>query len=305
MRTLLLVSFAITLAACAESESPSIAEAEVQTSPATAMTPAVAPETGTLAAILANQPDDVQARYQYRHPAETLTFFGIEPGMTVVEALPGGGWYSKLLIPYLGDDGTLIGANYATDMRRLFGSYSEERLQELENWTSDWPIKASEWLPEHKTSISAFFFGSTPETAKGSADAVLFVRALHNLARFENQGGYLTTAIADAYQTLKPGGVVGIVQHQMRESEPDEWADGRKGYLKQSFVINQMENAGFIFEGASDVNANPKDQPKEGDAVWRLAPSLAGSGDDPAAAAAMRAIGESNRMTLKFRKPAA
>ena len=91
----------------------------------------------------------------------------------------------------------------------------------------------------------------------------------------------------------------------MREESPDAWAEGNRGYLKQSFVVAQMEAAGFVFEGTSDINANPKDQPQDGDIVWRLPPTLMGSRDNPEAAAAMQAIGESNRMTLKFRKPAA
>ena len=220
-------------------------------------------------------------------------------------ALPGGGWYSKLLLPYLGDDGALIGAGYTVDMLRLFGFYSEERLKEMETWDTDWPANASTWVEGNNTPISAFFFGSMPEDTAGSADVVLFIRALHNLARFEDQGGYLTSALADAYATLKPGGVVGVVQHQMREEAPDTWAQGNRGYLKQSFVIAQMEQAGFVLEGASDINANPKDLPEDGDVVWRLPPSLSGSRDDPEAAAAMQAIGESNRMTLLFRKPTA
>lgn len=299
MRTLILLSAALAFTAC--TESAPIEQATVPNEAAEASTPAANP----LGDILASQPEDVQARYMHRHPAETLAFFGIEPGMTVVEALPGGGWYSKLLLPYLGDDGALIGAGYTIDMRRLFGFYSEERLKEMETWDTDWPANASTWVEGNNTPISAFFFGSMPEDTVGSADAVLFIRALHNLARFEDQGGYLTSALADAYAILKPGGVVGVVQHQMREEAPDTWAQGNRGYLKQSFVIAQMEQAGFVLEGASDINANPKDQPEDGDVVWRLPPSLSGSRDDPEAAAAMQAIGESNRMTLLFRKPTA
>ena len=166
--------------------------------------------------------------------------------MTVVEALPGGGWYSKILLPFLGDDGALIGASYTIDMRRLFGFYSEERLKELETWDTDWPANAATWIDGNNTPISAFFFGSMPQATQATADAVLFIRALHNLARFEDQGGYLTSALADAYAILKPGGVVGVVQHQMREDAPDGWAQGNRGYLKQSFVIEQMEQAGFV-----------------------------------------------------------
>ena len=102
---------------------------------------------------------------------------------------------------------------------------------------------------------------------------------------------------------LKPGGVVGIVQHEARDDRSDEWADGSSGYLKKSFVVAAMQKAGFTLIDDSDLNANPKDQAKEGDIVWRLPPTYAGAKDDEARKAEMSAIGESNRMTLLFRKP--
>ena len=309
MRSIVLLSAAFALAACAETNPSAATETSAQDPETTISEPISEPEAkpqpAGLDAILAAQPDAVQARYTFRNPAQTLAFFGVEPGMTVVEALPGGGWYSKLLLPYLGEEGALIGANYSLDMQRLFSFRTEEQLKKLETWTTDWPAKASTWVEDNNTPISGFFFGAQPESVAGSADAVLFIRALHNLASYQSQGDFLTIAIDNAYTALKPGGVVGVVQHQMREEAPDAWADGSRGYLKQSFVVAQMEAAGFVFEGASNVNANPNDQPQEGDVVWRLPPTLMGSRDNPEAAAAMQAIGESNRMTLKFRKPAA
>lgn len=305
MRSIVLLSAAFALAACVENTPSATTELSAQTLTANTTAPTTESQATGLEAILAAQPEAVQARYAYRNPAQTLAFFGIEPGMTVVEALPGGGWYSKLLLPYLGEEGALIGANYGLDMQRLFSFRTEEQLKKLETWTTDWPEKASAWVENNDTPISGFFFGAQPESVAGRADAVLFIRALHNLARYQNQGDFLSIAIDNAYTALKPGGVVGIVQHQMREEAPDVWADGSRGYLKQSFVVAQMEAAGFVFEGASEVNANPNDQPQEGDIVWRLPPTLMGSRDNPEAAAAMQAIGESNRMTLKFRKPAA
>jgi predicted methyltransferase len=262
-------------------------------------------ELSTLSQILAAQPEAVQARYAHRHPEQTLEFFGIEPGMTVVEALPGGGWYSKILMPYLGTEGALIGANYATPMRRLFGFYSEEQLKRGETWATDWPAEAATWTEGAAAPVSAFVFGNMPQEVAGTADAIIFIRALHNLARFEDQGGFLSAALGDAYRALKPGGIVGVVQHKIAESAPDSWAVGNRGYLKQSFVVAQMEQAGFVLEDTSDINANPKDQPQDGDVVWRLPPVLNGSKDNPDQAALMQAIGESNRMTLRFRKPEA
>ena len=253
--------------------------------------------------ILANQPEEAQARYQFRNPAETIEFFGIEPGMTVVEALPGGGWYTRILLPYLGEDGKVIGADYSKDMYPLFGFFDEEFLASKETWVEDWPEQAQAWRDTDSATVDAFALGSLPEDMAGTADAVLFIRALHNLARFESEGAHLSNALADAYTVLKPGGIVGIVQHEARPDMPDDWADGSRGYLKQDFVIQQMENAGFEFVAASEINANPKDQPTTEDVVWRLPPSYATSGDDEELRARMEAIGESNRMTLKFRKP--
>jgi len=123
------------------------------------------------------------------------------------------------------------------------------------------------------------------------------------LARFENQGEFLTTAIAESYNVLKPGGIAGVVQHHAPDSASDEWADGSRGYLKKAFVITKMQAAGFEFLASSDVNANSKDEPTVEDVVWRLPPTLRGAKDDAEQAAKMLAIGESNRMTLKFRKP--
>ena len=277
MRFSIILAATLVFSACSQPEatqSPTVA-------PATATSPMVestATATNELSAILAAQP-------------------------TVVEALPGGGWYSKLLLPHLGAEGQLVGANYPYDMWPLFGFFSEERIAQLATWTTDWPVGAEEWRGENAASVSAFEFGKAPAELSGTADAVLFIRALHNLARFEDQGGFLTTAIADSYNALKPGGIAGVVQHHAPDSASDEWASGSRGYLKKSFVIAQMQAAGFEFVASSDVNSNSKDQPGAEDIVWRLPPSLRGAKDDAELTAKMLAIGESNRMTLKFRKP--
>lgn len=263
---------------------------------------ALAVDEQRLGKVLSAQPAEVQARYGARHPAETLAFFGIEPGMTVVEALPGGGWYSKILIDYLGPKGELIGADYAMDMFPLFGFFSEERLEAKKTWVQDWSAEANGWV-EGGAPVGAFQLGSLPDSMKATADAVVMIRALHNLARFEDQGGFLTAAVQDVYDVLKPGGVLGVVQHEARPDMPDDFATGSGGYLKKSFIIEQMEAAGFEFVDESDINQNPADQPGEGDVVWRLPPTMATTRDNPEGRAAMEAIGESNRMTLKFRKP--
>ena len=253
--------------------------------------------------ILAAQPEMTRERYRYRHPQETLEFFGLAPGSTVVEALPGGGWYSKVLLAYLGEKGSLIGADYAMNMWPKFGFFSEKQLEEKKTWISTWTAEAEGWRTEDSAAVSAFQLGSMPESVKGSADAVLFIRALHNLNRFEGDGGYLSAALKDAWEVLKPGGILGVVQHHARDEKSDEWAGGQRGYLKKSNLIKTLETVGFEYVAASDINANPDDQPGDEDIVWRLQPTFATSRDNPDLKKKLAAIGESNRMTLKFRKP--
>ena len=262
---------------------------------------------------LAGQDEAMQARYGARHPGETLRFFEITPGMTVAEALPGGGWYSKILLDYLGPEGELIGLDYAMEMWPNFSFMTADRLKAKETWPEDWVEDAQEWRSENSANVSAATFSKIPESTNGQVDAVLFIRALHNLARFEEAGDYLTDAARASYDMLKPGGIVGVVQHRAPESHSDEWASGNNGYLKESYVIKTFEEAGFTLVARSEVNANALDRPSEEDIVWRLPPSLATtrpSEDDAADIAAskaatrakLQAVGESDRMTLKFRK---
>lgn len=310
----LVFSLLFVLSGCGQgnnSASPNpVAEPENET--ATIAESSTAPEqaptmSDSLATILDAQPDAVKARYAYRHPQETLEFFGIEPGMTVGEALPGGGWYSKILLPFLGSNGTLIGIDYPLALWPNFAFADDAYLATKATWVTDWTAEANGWRGTDDASVSAFIFGAMPESAGESMDAVLLIRALHNLARFSNpedaDKNYLQNALSDIYQGLKPGGIVGVVQHEARDDMPDTWATGAAGYLKKSFVIEQMEAAGFQFVSASDINSNPADQPTTEDIVWRLPPSLGTSGDNEELKAAMQAIGESNRMTLKFIKP--
>ena len=297
---------ALALAACekpaTEAASQSAAPAQEQKEqPAAAATKPAAP-VNTLSTILDAQNEEVKARYPYRRPADTLKFFGIEPGMTVVEVLPGGGWYTKILLPYIGEQGTLVGVNYPNEIWPKFGFFSEEQIEERKSWGTDWPKEVAGWGIANSAAVKATNFGSIPSDMAASADAVLFVRALHNLARF-NEDGFLDNALADTFKLLKPGGIVGIVQHQAREAMPDDWAQGPNGYIKKSFVIEKMQAAGFKLLAESDLNENPKDVPGESDRVWRLPPTLGGSKDKPELREAMQAIGESHRMTLKFQKP--
>ena len=297
----LLCIFLLILGACdsgKQSAAPKSDETTVQKA-------APSPANNVLQGILARQPEEVQARYSARNPQETLTFFGIEPGMTVIEALPGGGWYSKLLLPLLGEQGRLIGAGYDLEMLAMFDFYDDARLAELAQWADQWPAEAKTWGDAQSASVSAFYFGNMPQEIHGTVDAVLFIRALHNMARFSADGDFLDSSIENAFQALKPGGIVGIVQHAARANMPATWASGARGYLHETFVIEQMLAAGFEFAGSSDINANLRDVPGVDDVVWRLPPVLSGNKNNAEHVATMGAIGESNRMTLKFRKPSA
>jgi predicted methyltransferase len=263
----------------------------------------VAVDAAKLDAVLATQSDAAKARYDARNPKETLSFFGIAPGMNVVEVLPGGGWYTKILLPYLGEDGKVIGVDYALEMWPEFGGFATpEFIENKKTWPQDWTVKAKEWGESGTADVTAFAFGSRDTSLDGTADAVLYIRGLHNLSRFQDEGAYLTTALTDTHALLKPGGIVGVVQHQAREDRDDEWADGNNGYLKKSAVIAAFDAAGFDLVGESSINENPKDQAKKGDVVWRLPPSLGTSREDPELREEMKAIGESHRMTLKFKK---
>jgi predicted methyltransferase len=254
-------------------------------------------------AVLAAQSDETKARYAHRHPKETLEFFGIEPGMTVVDTLPGEVWYTGLLLDYLGPEGKVIAADYDPKMWTLFGEYAPDPKEKV-NWPADFVAKTEGKRGGDDATIAAFQYGAVPDDMAGSADAVLMVRAIHHFTRLEDKGGYMTKALADINKVLKPGGIVGVVAHRAPEQSSDAWAKGDAGYVKQAAVVDAFKKAGFEFVGSSEINANPKDEPTEKDFVWRLPPTLATSQDNAELKAQMEAIGESDRMTLKFRKPA-
>ena len=296
-KSLYLLLFVFAFAACQKAPT----EAEQAAQPDDVAAPPAA--SAILADVLAAQPEETKARYPHRHPQETLDFFGVEPGMTVLEGLPGGGWYTKILLQYLGDRGTVIAADYAMDMWPNFPFGTEEFIARRANWHNDFLQNMALWGGDNGAAGKTFRFGSMPDAIAGTVDFVFFPRVLHNLANHNDKGGYLDAALGDAYAALKPGGIFGVVQHEARADMPDEWADGSRGYLKKSFVIEQAVKAGFEFVAESDINENDKDRPTADDVVWRLPPSLRTSREDPELRAEMEAIGESNRMTLKFRKP--
>ena len=252
----------------------------------------------SLQAILEQQSEQSKARYAYRHPYETLKFFGIKPGMTVVEVLPYSGWYTQILAPYLGKEGHIIAGDYPVDLWPHFEwatvSYIEERIED----TKDFPNKVQQWAPNTPPKISAYTLDNLPQSLNNSVDAVLYIRALHNLSRFNDEYHFMDKALAATHRVLKEGGVVGIVQHETQVKN----ADGANGYLNREELVAQMQKAGFTLVAASDINKNPKDQPGPNDSVWRLPPTLDGTDNNPELKKQYMAIGESNRMTLLFKK---
>ncbi len=262
-------------------------------------------EAAKLDKILAAQPDSTKARYEFRHPKETLEFLGVAPGMTVVDALPGG-YYGNILVPYLGDKGGLYGVQYSVKHRGVDWKDRDDKDTRIANhkaWPDRFAKNVGEWTGDSSIKTGGFLFGDVPSELEGKVDAFLLFRAMHHLNKHEDTAGTRTAAIADIYKALKPGGIVGIVQHRAPEDADNDWAKGFNGYVKQSVIVDAMKAGGFELVATSEVNANPKDKPVEGDFVWRLPPVLAGSRDDAEKRAKMQAIGESDRMTLKFRKP--
>lgn len=216
------------------------------------------------------------ARDGARHPYETLSFFGITPKMTVVEFAPGGGWYTEILAPYLRNEGKLIAGANAKFKQKL---------------------DATPVLYDKVVVAILDPSGKLDYAAKNYADMVLTFRNIHNWVG----GGdaVVKNVFQSAFDALKPGGVFGIVEHRLPAAKTqDEKAS--TGYMHEAYVIKLAEKAGFKFIAKSEVNANPKDDADHENGVWALPPVLANKDKDKAK---YLAIGESDRMTLKFIKP--
>ena len=225
------------------------------------------------------------ARDSWRHPYETLAFFGIRPDMTVVELTPEGGWYTEILAPYLRDKGKLIGAGEAFEPAKRYGMMFKKKLDAN-------PGVYGKVVPGVFEPPSNYDFA-----APGSVDMVLTFRNVHNWIEFGDE--QMRGVFKAIYASLKPGGVLGVIDHRLPESMPQD-AKASSGYVHPSYVIRMAESAGFKLAATSEINANPKDKADHKRGVWALPPTLANRDEDREK---YQAIGESDRMTLKFVKP--
>ncbi|WP_370177780.1 class I SAM-dependent methyltransferase [Alteriqipengyuania sp.] len=239
------------------------------------------------AAVASAARDDDRARDQYRHPFETLDFFGVRPDMTVAEYAPGGGWYTRVIAPYVGQDGQYIGLNFGPG-----GGVPESMNDRLTAFPATFGAQVIEQTGIPAENVSAFIATQVPEDVNGTVDRVLIIRMLHNMMRW----GIADTEIMAIREMLADDGMVGIVQHRAPEGQPYDMTDGNRGYLRQSDVIAFMQAYGFELAGMSDVNANPADTADWERGVWELPPTLGTKREE------LREIGESDRMTLLFRK---
>jgi predicted methyltransferase len=220
-----------------------------------------------------------KARDEYRHPFRTLTFFGLKPDMTVVEIWPGGGWYTDILAPYLHDHGKLYAAVAKGE------NVAEYKKKLADNPAEFGNLIVTQLDPPDKMDIAP----------AGSADMVVTFRNVHNWMR----GGNGEAVFKAMYAALKPGGILGVEEHRGDPKVPQD-PKAESGYVRQDYVIKLGEDAGFHLVAKSEVNANPKDTKDYAKGVWTLPPTLRLGDTDKAK---YLAIGESDRMTLKFVKP--
>ncbi|MGA7540289.1 MAG: hypothetical protein WBW93_16150 [Steroidobacteraceae bacterium] len=230
-----------------------------------------------------------KARDRYRHPAETLEFFGLRPDMTVIELEPGGGWYTEILAPVLHAQGHLI---EATPSANTSNRFMHRMATAFEN-----KLKSDPAVYGNVTTIAFAPPGEVNLGAPDSADMVLTFRNLHDW--LNHSPDTLAAVFKAAYDVLKPGGVFGVVAHRARPYENAIETARALHRIPEDYVIELGLKTGFQLTGVSEINANPKDN--ETVNVHRLPPDLVGPASEHAK---MRAIGESDRMTLRFVKPA-
>ncbi len=252
----------------------------------------VAVNAALAAAVADARRDADRARDRFRKPDQTLAFFQVGPEMKVGEYAPGGEWYSRLLGLYLGPKGKLVGLYFDPTS----GAFNETQQTGIRAGAAKYPADIAGWSGIPADRFSSYTLDAVPAGEKGTFDRILVMRMMHNLLRW-NIADREIKAMRDL---LKEGGMVGIEQHRARADAPFSFTDGSKGYLREMDVIRFMEVNGFEFMGRSEANANPKDPANWADGVWTLPPALRNAKEEDKAR--LQAIGESDRMTLLFRK---
>lgn len=239
-----------------------------------------------------------KARDRWRHPAETLAFWGVKPGDVVLEISPGGGWWTEILAPY----SAATGGRYIATAAPLEGPGSSESGRAARQAFEQ---KFADQARYGKIELAPFGTGVRGLGPAGSVDVAFTARNVHN---WVGQPGRVDAVFADLFAVLKPGGVLGVKDHRA-DPKPMK-PNAADGYVSEAFVIAAAQRAGFVLDGRSEINANPKDTKDHPFGVWTLPPTrrTAPFGKPPTPGfegAKYEAIGESDRMTLRFRKPAA
>ena len=261
-----------------------------------ATNPALADEAALRKAIAGEHRTDTYVeRDVYRNPLKTLQLFDVQPDHTVVEIWPGGGWYTEILAPYLRKDGKLIAAHY--DSNDTQASYRPRSREGFEKKMAD------NRKVYGRVQVGSLMFDETEKTvAIGAAEP----GSVDRVVTFRNAHGWRARGITDAafahfFEILKPGGKLGIVQHM---ADPDQdWLSRNIGYVSRDYIVSKAVEAGFALEAEGFFNRNPLDTKRYPRGVWQLPPNLNGL-ETEAEKDAHRAIGESERMTLVFVKPA-
>ncbi len=229
-----------------------------------------------------------RARDKYRHPVETLGFFGLQPDTAVVEIWPGGGWYTEIIAPYVREKGKFVAAGFDPEseiefIRQGVVRYQAKLAEHPEQYDR---VEQAILMPPDKLDFVP------PE----SVDLILTFRSIHNWLPRGNEDEIL----AAMFKALKPGGVLGVVEHRGIPSVPQD-PEAKTGYVNQEYAVELIEKAGFVLNGSSEINANPADSKDHPEGVWTLPPTLRLKEQDREI---YLGIGESDRFTLRFVKPA-
>jgi predicted methyltransferase len=229
-------------------------------------------------------------RDKYRHPVETLEFFRVQPDHKIGEYAPGGEWVSRLLGRYVDGPGKLTGLYF-----NPAGFTDPKRQENIKAGAAKYADDVAKATGKPATDFAAFTLGAIPEGEKGTFDRILIMRMMHNLMRWNIADSEIEAMRA----LLKDDGMIGIEQHRAKPNAPYSYANGDNGYVREADIIKFMEVNGFQLVGKSEINANPKDTANWPDGVWTLPPVLTLKDKDRAK---YEAIGETDRMTLLFKK---